>query len=50
VTQLEDALDIVKLSMRGLYKLAADGTAVGRGLNAMHVGGSYENASSGQSR
>jgi fumarate hydratase, class II len=34
VTQLEDALDIIKLSMNGLYKLAAGGTAVGTGLNA----------------
>ena len=34
VTQLKDALDIVKMSMNGLYKLAAGGTAVGTGLNA----------------
>lgn len=34
VTQLHDALDIIKLSMIGLYKLAAGGTAVGTGLNA----------------
>jgi fumarate hydratase, class II len=34
VTQLKDALDIIKLSMIGLYKLAAGGTAVGTGLNA----------------
>jgi len=32
--QLEDALDIVKHSMGGLYKLAVGGTAVGTGLNA----------------
>jgi fumarate hydratase class II len=34
VAQLKDALDIIKLSMIGLYKLAAGGTAVGTGLNA----------------
>jgi fumarate hydratase, class II len=34
VAQLKDALDIIKLSMTGLYKLAAGGTAVGTGLNA----------------
>src|SRR5919106_500597 len=34
VAQLKDALDIIKLSMKGLYKLAAGGTAVGTGLNA----------------
>lgn len=34
VTQLKDALDLVKLSMNGLYKLAAGGTAVGTGFNA----------------
>src|SRR5918911_1714395 len=34
VTQLKDALDIIKLSMIGLYKLATGGTAVGTGLNA----------------
>jgi len=33
VTQLKDALDLVKQSMNGLYKLAAGGTAVGTGLN-----------------
>src|SRR5205823_14987247 len=35
VTQLKDALDLVKASMDGLYKLAAGGTAVGTGLNTM---------------
>ncbi|HZA06300.1 MAG TPA: class II fumarate hydratase [Nitrososphaeraceae archaeon] len=34
VMQLKDALDLVKLSMNGLYKLAVGGTAVGTGLNA----------------
>ncbi|GHO79779.1 hypothetical protein KSD_75500 [Ktedonobacter sp. SOSP1-85] len=34
VTQLKDALDLVKQSMQGLYKLAAGGTAVGTGLNS----------------
>jgi fumarate hydratase, class II len=33
-TQLRDALELVRLSMNGLYKLAAGGTAVGTGLNA----------------
>lgn len=33
VTQLRDALQIVKQSVPGLYKLAAGGTAVGTGLN-----------------
>jgi fumarate hydratase class II len=33
VTQIRDALDLVKQSMSGLYKLAAGGTAVGTGLN-----------------
>jgi fumarate hydratase, class II len=33
-TQLKDALDAIKQSMNGLYKLAAGGTAVGTGLNA----------------
>ncbi|HEY4384113.1 MAG TPA: class II fumarate hydratase [Ktedonobacteraceae bacterium] len=33
VTQLKDALDLVKQSMNGLYKLAAGGTAVGTGIN-----------------
>jgi fumarate hydratase, class II len=32
--QLLDALDVIKLSMGGLYKLAVGGTAVGTGLNA----------------
>jgi fumarate hydratase class II len=35
VTQLRDALDLVKASMGGLYKLAAGGTAVGTGLNTL---------------
>src|SRR5260221_1581421 len=35
VTQLRDALDLVKASMQGLYKLAAGGTAVGTGLNTL---------------
>ncbi len=35
VTQLRDALDLVKASMSGLYKLAAGGTAVGTGLNTL---------------
>ncbi len=35
VTQLQDALDLVKASMQGLYKLAAGGTAVGTGLNTL---------------
>lgn len=35
VTQLKDALDLVKQSMKGLYKLAAGGTAVGTGLNTL---------------
>jgi fumarate hydratase class II len=34
VTQVKDALDIIKLSMNGLYNLAAGGTAVEMGLNA----------------
>ncbi len=34
VTQLKDALELVKHSLKGLYKLAAGGTAVGTGLNA----------------
>ncbi|MFZ0510492.1 MAG: class II fumarate hydratase [Candidatus Nitrosopolaris sp.] len=33
VTQLKDAMDIVKHSMKDLYKIAAGGTAVGTGLN-----------------
>ena len=32
--QLKDVLDNIKISIRGLYKLAAGGTAVGTGLNA----------------
>lgn len=32
--QLQDALDVIKQSMGGLYKLAVGGTAVGTGLNA----------------
>jgi fumarate hydratase, class II len=32
--QLRDALDVIKQSMGGLYKLAVGGTAVGTGLNA----------------
>jgi fumarate hydratase class II len=32
--QLRDAIDVVQRSMKGLYKLAAGGTAVGTGLNA----------------
>ncbi|MGO8948368.1 MAG: class II fumarate hydratase [Ktedonobacterales bacterium] len=35
VTQLRDALDLVKASMKGLYQLAAGGTAVGTGLNTL---------------
>lgn len=35
VTQLRDALDLVKHSMHGLYKLAAGGTAVGTGINTL---------------
>jgi fumarate hydratase, class II len=35
VTQLRDALDLVKASMTGLYKLAAGGTAVGTGINTL---------------
>jgi fumarate hydratase, class II len=33
-TQLEDALLLIRESMRGLYRLAIGGTAVGTGLNA----------------
>ena len=33
-TQLEDALLLIQESMRGLYRLAIGGTAVGTGLNA----------------
>jgi fumarate hydratase, class II len=32
--QLEDAIEVIKMSMKGLYKLAIGGTAVGTGLNA----------------
>ncbi|MBO0796218.1 MAG: class II fumarate hydratase [Ktedonobacteraceae bacterium] len=35
VTQLKDAIDLVKQSMNGLYQLAAGGTAVGTGLNTL---------------
>jgi fumarate hydratase class II len=35
VTQLRDALELVKSSTQGLYKLAAGGTAVGTGLNTL---------------
>jgi fumarate hydratase, class II len=35
VTQLRNALDLVKASMTGLYQLAAGGTAVGTGLNTL---------------
>jgi fumarate hydratase, class II len=35
VTQLNDALDLVRQSMHGLYKLAAGGTAVGTGINTL---------------
>jgi fumarate hydratase, class II len=35
VTQLRNALDLVKASMQGLYQLAAGGTAVGTGLNTL---------------
>jgi fumarate hydratase class II len=31
VTQLKDALEVIKRSMKDLYKLAAGGTAVGTG-------------------
>lgn len=34
VTQLKDALELIKQSLNGLYKLAAGGTAVGTGINA----------------
>jgi fumarate hydratase, class II len=33
-THLEDAIEVIKMSMKGLYKLAIGGTAVGTGLNA----------------
>jgi fumarate hydratase class II len=32
--QLTNAVDVIKMSMKGLYKLAIGGTAVGTGLNA----------------
>ena len=32
--QLADAVEVIKMSMKGLYKLAIGGTAVGTGLNA----------------
>ena len=32
--QLQDAIEVIKMSMKGLYKLAIGGTAVGTGLNA----------------
>ena len=35
VTQLRDAIDLVKQSMQGIYKLAAGGTAVGTGINTL---------------
>ena len=35
VTQLKDAIEIVKQSLHGLYQLAAGGTAVGTGLNTL---------------
>ena len=35
MTQLSDALDNTKESMKNLYKLAAGGTAVGTGLNSL---------------
>ncbi len=35
VTQLNDVLAVVQQSMHGLYQLAAGGTAVGTGLNAL---------------
>jgi fumarate hydratase, class II len=35
VTQLRDALELVRASMKGLYQLAAGGTAVGTGLNTL---------------
>src|SRR5215469_11923689 len=35
VTQVRNALDLVKASMQGLYQLAAGGTAVGTGLNTL---------------
>ena len=35
VTQLKDALAVLKQAMNGLYQLAAGGTAVGTGLNTL---------------
>ncbi|WP_037463952.1 class II fumarate hydratase [Shimazuella kribbensis] len=35
VTQLKDALQLIKNSMSGLYQLAAGGTAVGTGINTL---------------
>jgi fumarate hydratase, class II len=35
VAQLKDALQLVKNSMEGLYKIAAGGTAVGTGINTL---------------
>jgi fumarate hydratase class II len=35
VTQLQSALELVRASMKELYQLAAGGTAVGTGLNAL---------------
>ena len=35
VTQLKDALGVVKQAMNGLFQLAAGGTAVGTGLNTL---------------
>jgi fumarate hydratase class II len=35
VTQLRNALELVHASMKGLYQLAAGGTAVGTGLNTL---------------
>lgn len=35
VTQLKDAVQLVKDSMNGLYKLAVGGTAVGTGINTL---------------
>jgi fumarate hydratase class II len=44
VTQLKDALQLIKNSMTGLYKLAAGGTAVGTGINTLPgFGGSIAN-------
>jgi fumarate hydratase class II len=35
VTQLRNAVELVRASMKGLYQLAAGGTAVGTGLNTL---------------